>query len=114
MSDAEGQGACSAGRGQVVADGGQFPVGHVGEYRRDRVGGGRRGGRLARLGRLGSGLLVGRRWCGGLGEEGVQCGGEIGTVQEVLGEVGAEMSEKKTDPETVAKNWLTKNGLISG
>ncbi|WP_285696111.1 hypothetical protein [Actinomadura sp. NBRC 104412] len=49
-----------------------------------------------------------------MGEEGVQCGGEIGTVQEVLGEVGAEMSEKKTDPETVAKNWLTKNGLISG
>ncbi|GLZ05368.1 glycine/betaine ABC transporter substrate-binding protein [Actinomadura sp. NBRC 104412] len=29
-------------------------------------------------------------------------------------EMNAEMSEKKTDPETVAKNWLTKNGLISG
>ncbi|WP_395106690.1 ABC transporter substrate-binding protein [Actinomadura sp. SCN-SB] len=29
-------------------------------------------------------------------------------------EMNTEMSEKKTDPETVAKDWLTKNGIISG
>jgi osmoprotectant transport system substrate-binding protein len=28
-------------------------------------------------------------------------------------EMNTEMSEKKTDPETVAKNWLTKNALVS-